>query len=139
MHTRNSTGQGHWQASPSSTHRHRCSSPGMSHSPKPGLTLQGAWPGPSPLLCFSLSNESKQKMNDEVQGNGSEGPHSQNICLSAFCLTFIHSVFVFHSFICSFIQPISTLNKSLHSFQQSGCPPGILGWGCRAGEGEEGV
>lgn len=93
-------------------------SPGMSHSPKPGLTFQSVWLDPSLPSSHPPSNESRQET--DLRAPEAKTCTCQFLLLSvnpAFCWTFIHSVSVFHLFVCSLIhfQPRRMLNKSLLS------------------------
>lgn len=93
-------------------------SPDVNHSPKPGLTLQSVWLDPSLPSSHPPSNESRQKT--DLRAPEAKTSTCQFLLLSvdpAFCWTFIHSVSVFHLFVCSCIhfQPRRMLNKSLLS------------------------
>ena len=118
-------------------------SQGMSHSPKPGLTLQSAWPGPSLPLGLPPSNESRQET--DLRAPKAKISACQSLLLSvnrAFCLTFIHSIFVFHLFICSLTHSTNKDVKQIITFRLitwlPSWPPGLLAWGCNCWEGRKG-
>lgn len=116
----------------------------MSHSPKPGLTLQIAWPGPSLPLGLPPYNESRQET--DLRAPKAKASACQSLLLSvsrAFCLTSIHSVFVFHLFICSLTHSTNKDVKQIIPFRLITWLPSwpgdaVAGKGEKVGLGSEG-